>query len=318
MMHERYDEMYEAAIRYYIHNETMESIARHLKVSRSSVSRLLAEARRSGIVRISLANEVGSRSPAARALAEAFGITVHLVSVGDAAATGTRLERVCRLAASLLSESVHDGALIGAAWGVTMANTVRYLERRALRDSYVVQMNGGNNPQDTAAFYVGSILQPLGEAFDARVVHFPVPAFFDYRATKEAMWRERSVQAVIDYHKRLDLAIFGVGAIHGRVASHVYSSGYLDPEDIAHLTAEGVVGDVNTVLLREDGSWSDIELNARATGLTPDEMRRIPTRIGVVADPSRAAALLGALRAKTMTDLVVDDATTHAVLERMG
>jgi DNA-binding transcriptional regulator LsrR (DeoR family) len=318
MMHARYEEMYEAAIRYYIHNETMESIARHLQVSRSSVSRLLAEARRTGIVRISLASEVGSRSPAARGLAEAFGITVHLVTVGDSAATGTRLERVCRLAASLLSESVHDGALIGAAWGVTMANTVRYLERRPLRDAYIVQMNGGNNPQDTAAFYVGSILQPLGEAFDARVIHFPIPAFFDYRATKEAMWGERSVRAVIDFRNRIDIAIFGVGAIHGRVASHVYSSGYLDPEDIASLAAEGVVGDVNTVLLREDGSFADIELNARATGLTPDEMQRIPMRIGVVADPSRASALLGALRAKTMTDLVCDDATAHAVLERLG
>jgi DNA-binding transcriptional regulator LsrR (DeoR family) len=317
-MHARYEEMYEAAIRYYIHNETMESIARHLQVSRSSVSRLLAEARRTGIVRISLASEVGSRSPAALALAEAFGVTVHLVTVGDSASTTARLERVCRLAASLLSESVHDGALIGAAWGVTIANTVRYLERRPLRDAYIVQMNGGNNPQDTAAFYVGSILQPLGDAFDAQVIHFPVPAFFDYRATKEAMWRERSVQAVIAYRSRIDIAVFGVGAIHGRVPSHVYSSGYLDPEDIAQLASEGVVGDVNTVLLREDGSYADIEINARATGLTPEEMQRIPLRIGVVADPSRAAALLGALRAKTMTDLVLDDATAHAVLERMG
>jgi DNA-binding transcriptional regulator LsrR (DeoR family) len=199
-----------------------------------------------------------------------------------------------------------------------MANTVRYLERRPLRDAAIIQMNGGNNPQDTAAFYVGSILQPLGEAFDARVIPFPVPAFFDYRATKEAMWRERSVRAVLDYLHRLDLAIFGVGAIHGRVPSHVYSSGYLDPEDIPSLTAEGVVGDVNTVLLREDGSYADIELNGRATGLTPAEMQRIPRRLGVVADPSRACALLGELRAKTMTDLVCDDATAHAVLARLG
>jgi DNA-binding transcriptional regulator LsrR (DeoR family) len=316
-MHARYEEMYEAAIRYYIHNETMESIARQLKVSRSSVSRLLSQARQAGIVRVSLAAEIGSRSPAARTLHEAFGVTVHLVTVGDAASTNARLERVCRLAASLLAETVHDGALIGCAWGVTTANTVRYLERRPLRDAYIVQMNGGNNAQDTAAFYVGSILEPLGQAFDARVIQFPVPAFFDYRATKEAMWRERSVQAVISYQNRLDMAIFGIGAIHGRVPSHVYSSGYLEREDLAQLTADGVVGDVNTVLLREDGSYADIAINARATGLTPAAMQRIPTRIGVVADPSRAAALLGALRAKTMTDLVCDDATVHAVLERL-
>ncbi|MDR1214807.1 MAG: transcriptional regulator [Propionibacteriaceae bacterium] len=316
-MHARYEEMYEAAIRYYIHNETMESIARHLQVSRSSVSRLLAEARRSGLVRISLASEVGSRSPVARALSEAFGVTVHLVSVGDSAPISTRLERVCRLAASLLAESVSDGSLIGVAWGVTMANTVRYVERRPLRDAFIVQMNGGNNAQDTSAFYVGTVLQPLGDAFDARVIHFPVPAFFDYAATKQAMWRERSVRAVIDYQNRLDLAIFGIGAIHGRVPSHVYSAGYVEPEDMTQAAADGVVGDVCTVLLREDGSFADIALNSRATGLTPADMQRIPVRIGVVADPSRASALLGALRAKTMTDLICDDTTAHAVLERL-
>ncbi|MDR0416826.1 MAG: helix-turn-helix domain-containing protein [Propionibacteriaceae bacterium] len=281
--------MYEAAVRYYIHNETMESIARHLQVSRSSVSRLLRQARGEGIVRISLAAETGSRSPAARALQDTFGVTVHLVPIGDSAPTGSRLERVCRLAASLLTESVHDGAIIGCAWGVTTHNTVRYLERRPLRDAYIVQMNGGNNPQDTSAFYVGSILEPLGEAFDARVIQFPVPAFFDYRTTKDAMWRERSVQAVVAYQNRLDIAIFGVGAIHGRVPSHVYSSGYLERDDLAKLTADGVVGDVNTVLLREDGSYTDIALNDRATGLTPAAMQRVPKRIGVVADPSRAA-----------------------------
>ncbi|MGT3784074.1 sigma factor-like helix-turn-helix DNA-binding protein, partial [Staphylococcus aureus] len=44
--------MYQAASRYYVQDETMESIARALKLSRSSVSRLLKEARESGMVRI--------------------------------------------------------------------------------------------------------------------------------------------------------------------------------------------------------------------------------------------------------------------------
>ena len=40
-MSERYEEMYQAASRYYVHAETMETIAHHLKISRSTVSRLL-------------------------------------------------------------------------------------------------------------------------------------------------------------------------------------------------------------------------------------------------------------------------------------
>lgn len=67
-MNDRYDDMYEAASRYYIQGETMESIARQLGLSRSTISRLLKQARGSGLVRISLAHHNGSRSPLAAAL----------------------------------------------------------------------------------------------------------------------------------------------------------------------------------------------------------------------------------------------------------
>lgn len=79
----------------------------------------------------------------------------------------------------------------------------------------------------------------------------------------------------------------------GAGAVHVYSAGYLDDDDKRALSADGVVGDVATVLLREDGSWKDIGFNERASGLTPAELARVPRRFCVVADPSRAAAVVG-------------------------
>ena len=72
-MNDRYEDMYQAAARYYVQDETMESIARALRLSRSSVSRLLKEARESGMVRISLADHHGSSSPMATALSQIFG-----------------------------------------------------------------------------------------------------------------------------------------------------------------------------------------------------------------------------------------------------
>ncbi len=314
-MHERYDDMYEACTRYYIQDETMESIARHLQLSRSSVSRLLAEARATGMVRITVVAPQGSSSPLARSLASTFGIRVHLATVGDSAPVTTRFERVSRLAAALLRDSVKDGDLIGVAWGVTLSNIVPFLERRPLHDATIIQMNGGTNIRDTSARHVSGILQAVSANFNARIVQFPVPAFFDFAATKDAMWRERSVQFVRDLQSKLNVAIFGVGAIQARIPSHVYTAGFLDETELADLTAQHVVGDVCTVLLREDGSYADIALNQRASGLTPAELQSIPLRIGVVGDPTRAAALLGALRARTITDLVCDDATARGVLD---
>lgn len=316
-MNERYEEMYRAASRYYIQDETMESIARELRISRSSVSRLLKEARESGLVRISLADHSGSHSPLARKLSTTFGVRVHLVPVKDSATEEYRFDQVARLAARLLTETIDDQQLIGVAWGVTLAQVVQHLGRRPMVGMTVVQMNGGANQRSSGIPYIGEILQSMGDAFDARVVLFPVPAFFDYSETKQAMWRERSVQNVVNLLSRLDVAIFGVGCLKGKVPSHVYSAGYMDEDDMQRLVAEGVVGDVCTVLLREDGSYADISFNARATGLTPPELARIPKRICVVADPYRAPAIVGALRAGTTTDLVIDEGTARAVVARL-
>ena len=312
-MNDRYEEMYQAAARYYIQGETMESIARQLRLSRSSVSRLLKEARESGLVRISLADHIGSLSPLAARLGEAFGVRVHLVAVRDSANENQRFEQVSRLAGRILTEAVGDHQLIGVAWGVTMAHVSRHLGRRPLVGSTIVQMNGGANQRSSGIPYIGEILQAIGDAFDSKVVLFPVPAFFDYAATKDAMWRERSVQNVLRLHAELDLAVFGVGSLQGTVPSHVYSTGYMDADDIQRLAADGAVGDVCTVLLREDGSYADIDYNSRATGLTPAELQNVPRRICVVADPSRAPAAIGALRAGTATDLVIDEGTARAI-----
>ena len=69
---------YEAASMYYVQGETMEVIAHHLGVSRSTVSRLLARARQEGVVRVSLVQPGGAGSLEGR-MAQVFGVRTHIV-----------------------------------------------------------------------------------------------------------------------------------------------------------------------------------------------------------------------------------------------
>ena len=314
-MHERSEQMYLAASMYYVQHETMESIARQLGVSRSTVSRLLSDARETGLVRISLSNPTGPKSSLAQDISRTFRVTAHIVPVREASAELHRLDRVARAAGLLISDAVTDGMTIGVAWGTTLSAIVKYLQPRDVSGTTVVQLNGGANKSTSGIPYVGSIISEMAEAFGGTVVLFPVPTFFDFAETRQAMWRERSVRSVLDVQSHLDLVVFGVGSLTGPVRSHVYSAGYLDAHDFEELRAERVVGDVCTVFLREDGSYADIALNARATGPTPAELQRVPRRFCVVAGQAKARPLLAALRAGVATDLVIDDATARTLLE---
>ncbi|MFC7407054.1 sugar-binding transcriptional regulator [Georgenia alba] len=312
------DEMvYVAAQMYYLQDETMEAIARRLEVSRSTVSRLIQRARDTGLVHISLQPRTAGADALSRELREVFGVRAHVVAVREGTADVQRLEQVAQVAGRLVSSWVEPSTVLGLAWGTTTSAVVGHLTPKRAPGSAVVQLNGAANPVTSGIPYAGSIMTAAAEAFDARVHHFPVPAFFDYPETKAAMWRERSIRRVLAVQERADIALFGVGALTGPLASHVYSAGYLDPEEIATLRGSGVVGDVCTVLLREDGSYSDIELNERATGPTPRELQRIARRICVVAGTAKVSPLLGALRAGVVTDLVIDETTARAAIERV-
>lgn len=314
-MHEWSEDLITASTMYYAQGETMETIARHLGTSRSTVSRLLKEARESGLVRITINPRAHDRSSVGSTLERLFGIQVTVVQVRETASELHRLSQVARIAAQQLSDTVTDRSTVGVAWGNTTAAIAEHLTPRPLQGVRVVQLNGGANESSSGIPYVGSIIGAMASAWAATPVLFPVPAFFDYAETRQAMWRERSVQSVLATQKEVDIAVFGVGSLTSPVPSHVYSQGYLDDADMDQIAAERVVGDVCTVLYRPDGSWRDISLNARASGPTPPDLQRIGRRFCVVAGTGKAAPLLAALRAKVATDLIVDDQTARAVLE---
>ena len=336
---------YEAASMYYVQGETMEVIAHHLRVSRSTVSRLLARARREGVVRVTLVQPGGAGSLEGR-MARVFGVRTHIVPVREGTTEIHRLQQVASVAAAHmvdLIEALADsggsggrdvpgegadresrvqgggggGVVVGVAWGTTMSEVSAALPSRPIPGLTVVQLNGASDPMREGPS-AGEVLSHLRASLGARTISFPVPAFFDHVATREAMWSERSVERVLAVTRRASLAVFGVGALdalNGALPSQVYEGGHLTARDQAVLRRQEVVGDVCTVLLRADGSWRDVALNARATGPTPAQLARIPRRLCVAAGTGKARALLAALRARTATDLVVDDATARAVLE---
>ena len=337
---------YEAASMYYVQGETMEVIAHHLRVSRSTVSRLLARARQEGVVRVTLVQPGGAGSLEGR-MTQAFGVRTHIVPVREGTTEIHRLQQVASVAAAHMVDLIEalaeqagnggpqvqdpagsggegpvqgrgsGGVVVGVAWGTTMSEVSAALPSRSVPGLTVVQLNGASDPVREGPS-AGEVLSRMRLSLGARTISFPVPAFFDHVATREAMWSERSVKRVLAVTRRASLAVFGVGALdalNGALPSQVYEGGHLTARDQAVLRRQNVVGDVCTVLLRADGSWRDVALNARATGPTPAQLARIPRRLCVAAGTGKARALLAALRARTATDLVVDDATARAVLE---
>ncbi|WP_029069038.1 sugar-binding transcriptional regulator [Jonesia quinghaiensis] len=310
----RDQDILKAASMYYLQDIKMETIARHLGTSRSTVSRMIKEARESGLVEINL-RPTQSRAPGIRQhFRSTWGVEAFVVPVPESMSYEARQDHVAITCARLLGTWIQSEMVLSIAWGTTTSAIARHLTKKPTHGTVVVQLNGAANTRTSGVAYAGDLIATIADAFDAHAVYFPVPAFFDYEDTKAAMWRERSIQRVLDVQRQTDIALFSVGALTGGLPSHVYSAGYLEPQDVATLDGEGVVGDVCTVFLRKDGTYADIPINRRATGPSPEQLRTFPRRVCVVSGDNKVTPLLAALRAGVMTDLIIDEVTATRLM----
>lgn len=314
----RHADALRAAQMYYLQDLTMDAIARDLRTSRSTVSRLLSSARESGLVQIQIRNPLNTGPELEGRIRNRYNVDVHVVPVLETLNEAETLDRVAMQAARTIGPLVDSNAIVGVAWGSTLSAVSRHLTRKITYDSVIVQLNGAGNMHTTGITYASDIMRRFGSAYGARVEQFPVPAFFDHAATKTAMWNERSVQRILALQAKMSIAIFGVGSVHADFPSHVYAGGYLDESDLNILAASDVVGDVTTVFFRGDGSSDGIVLNERSTGPSLAQLRGVRRRICVVSGESKINGLRGALAAGLATDLIVDEGTARRLVEFEG
>lgn len=304
----------EAAKMYYFSHLTMDAIARELHTSRPTVSRLLRFARDSGLVEVRLRTLQEAAPELEQSLAAAYGVTAHIVSVPDTATDDERRRSVAVSASEVLNSCFDSDMVLGVDWGRTLSAVSRALISKLTHNSLIVQLNGAGNSHTTGLAYTNATMRRFGHAYGARVQEFPVPAFFDSAAAKEALWKERGIRRIVDIQRRMDVVIFSVGVLRDGPPSLVYSAGYLEDPDFEELEADGAIGDVGTVFFRGDGSYDGIRLNDRASGLPLELLCLVPRRICVVSGDYKAPGIRGALLAGAVTDLVMDQSVARALL----
>lgn len=304
-----------AARMYYYQYMTTEAIAHELNMSRSTISRLLSFARTNGLVDIRIIDPSEHPQQLEKKLIDKFKIKrAHVVPVADILGEAEWLERVAQYTASYINSSFDSNMILGIAWGTTTSAISRHLLPKTTHNSQIVQLNGAGNTQTMGIEYASEIIMRFAQNYQASAHLFPVPTFFDFAETKKALWEERSIRRLLDLQKKADLLLYSIGAVNAGIPSHVYSGGYLEKKDFSELEKEGLVGDIATVFFRQDGSFDNIALNARASGPDLDLFQK-KYGICVVSGLAKVKGLYAALQGHLMKELIVDEPTARQVID---
>jgi DNA-binding transcriptional regulator LsrR (DeoR family) len=287
-----------------------------MNVSRSTVSRLLSYAKARGLVDIRIIDPSEEPDQLASVIMQRYKIkNVHVVPVPDITGEAEWLQRVAQYTASYFNSIFTSNMILGIAWGTTLTAISKHLLRKPTHNSQIVQLNGAGNTQSMGIEYASQIIMRFSQNYRARAHLFPVPTFFDYPETKQALWKEGSIRRILDLQQKADLLLYSIGAVNAGIPSHVYSGGYLDEPDYQNLERHNIAGDIATVFFREDGTINNIPINERASG--PNlELFQKKHGVCVVSGLAKVRGLHAALRGKLMSELIVDEPTARYLVDK--
>lgn len=294
---------------YYIDGLNQQQIADKLAISRPQVSRLLAEARETGTVEIRIHSRTPELDELAAALESRFGLRDALV-LGPSD-DGPALPAIARGAAELLDEMLPESATVAVSAGWTLAAVAQALENPKARGATFVPMIGGQGPVG-AAGHANEIARLLAAAFHGRYFLLNAPAIVANPDSRTAFLAEPEIARVMERAAASQIAVLGVGAISTQSTAARW--GGLRDDEVRMLNEAGAAGNIGTGFFSLDGRILETPLSDRFIGLSLQQVKAIPLRVGVAAGREKAAALLGALRGGFLTNLVTDAEAARAIL----
>ncbi|WP_316669901.1 sugar-binding domain-containing protein [uncultured Propionibacterium sp.] len=304
----------DAARLYYVEGLDQGQVGARLGLSRSSVSRILHEARSSGLVRIHIVGDdrTARNGDLEQRLSRAFGLREALVA--DASSGADRVAPVARLAGEAFTRLASSASRIGFSWGLTVARLIDLLPDTPLRpDTRIVPLVGGMPTLDSAPSG-NSHLQILADKCGAVAGRFDAPAIVESAITQQAMMHESSVQASLAQARSCDLGFVGIGNYEVQTSRAVMSAMKLSRDEKSIVESAHPVGDMLGRYFTIEGVPLGPPTSERVIGIDLDDLERIGTVVGLATGRAKTTGALGALRTGALDILVVDDVLAESLL----
>lgn len=303
-----------AATLYYLDGKSQSEVATAIGVSRSNVSRVLANARANGIVDIRINDPLGRATELEQSLMAKYRL--RGCRVAPSGPTETALTRVGSLGAHWLKEHLPAKGVIALSWGSAVHAVVDEYERDPMHESLeVLPLVGGLSSVDSAGdgnVLVRSLAMKLGAQH--RALH--APAVVESAATQRAFLGEPSISNVLNDAASASIAIVGIGNVGVGASSAIIDSMKLDDVERQEFIESGAVGDCCTRYFDADGHPVHTGANDRVIAIDLERLKKIPTVVGVAAGDAKVEGAHGALLGRLFDVLIVDSELAHALLAR--
>ncbi len=296
---------------YYEHDLTQAEVALRMGFSRPKVSKLLAEGRERGLVKIEIAEPAGDFSPLEIALENRYQLEEALVAPTSEDRQATELS-AGRTGAALLARLCTPKTVLGLSWGVSVRALVDAIQRRAFACQKVVPLVGGMGKAQTQ-LHSNQVCADLGEKLVVKSLHLDAPAIARSARSRSELVAMPGIEDTLAEGVKCDVAVAGIGGI--LPTSTMVEAGYFTLKEFLGFSNRGIVGDICCHFLDAEGNPRYPELSERIVGITPKGLRTIPKTLGIATGPEKARGVAAVLKGGFVKALVCDRELAQALLD---
>lgn len=314
--------IYKCCSLYYEDNLNQQAVADYLGISRASVSRMLQSGKEMGIVKVELCNPgFLTYNQLERELERSLGLKEIIIA--DTQMFDTEEDKTKSLSECVvryLVETIQDGDLVGVSMGRTLHNVVKVpsVSDRTVSCTFVPVL-GGMSREDpfNVEIHANQIAVNMAKMLGGNCIQFFSPAIFSEASVLRGFMQEIPIRQTTGYFSKLSMVLMGIGETSS-VGSTLVLAKYIGEKELQQIAEDGAVGDICLRFFDKNGNMEPFHrFNDRVASITPEDLKRVKTRIGVAGGLRKAAAALGAIRGGFVNVLITDAECAEKMMDLM-
>lgn len=290
---------------YYEEGLTQAEIARKIKISRPLVSKMLKEAKKTGLVEIYIKDENANAIALEIDIEKKYELQEVIVVPNKKSTTDAITKKnIGRACASYIGSILPQTKTIGISWGTTLAEFVDEMPYLQYPDIKIIPIMGGVG-YSNVLYHSNHLAFLLAQKLSAKSTYLYTPALADSIRLKENLLESTMISTALTEGRNVDVAIVGIG---NPIQSSTYKElGYFSNEDLIEFEQKGAIGDVVASFFNEHGEPVKTDISNRMMGINIDDLKVIPRTVVLATGKEKASSVKALLKKNIVNILVIDE-----------
>jgi DNA-binding transcriptional regulator LsrR (DeoR family) len=308
---EKWNTLATVANMYYNTDLNQNQIAERLYTSRSKISRMLKEARKLGIVQITIKEPWERNLEYEKTIMERFPIkNIRVIRRKTLDEDGGK-QLIYKAAAYYLDSIIRENMVVGISWGNTLCNVVKYISESNHKNIpiTVVPIMGAariSSPEKDGL----DLSKELASAYGGKYRYIYAPLFVKTNEVKMSLLQDDNIRWTLELAQAADIILTSVGSIE-----HKSWRNFLSEKTLDMLDRKGVVGHIGGHFYDIEGKGLDLVISEKMIGVDFTGIKENQEIICISLGEEKARPVIGALNGGYISTLIVDEKCAEAVID---